>query len=146
MVLSLSIVLTLLWVVARIGRKRQAGGARMRRATASVATGQVDLLGRRSIGRNSSIAVVRVDGRTMVVGQTPQQITLLGETTDEPALTSPQVGAIDVGTARVAPTDAALPVGSGTARTPWPASDSGAGAPTAWDALLERLREMTVRH
>jgi len=66
----------------------------------------------------------------MVVGQTAQQITLLAEEEATP---------VDC------PTQATS-AGLEDDLMPGLASDGGADAPKAWDALVDRLREMTVRH
>lgn len=130
MILSLSLVLGLLWVIARAGRGRRAGGGRLSRMTQGNAGPRIEMLGRRSVGRHSAILVVKVAGRTMIVGQTSQQITLLAE------------GEV----ATTAEGDEDPPVALAEDPMPRLALEGGAETPKAWDALIDRLREMTVRH
>jgi len=130
--LSLALVLGLIWGIARVGRGRQLKTARVRNAGALGASQPIEVVGRRSLGRNCAVLVVRTENRTMVLGQTPQQITVLSEgeplhgdradTADQP----PRVRHEDV--------------------MPGLASETGVLSPTAWDAIVDRLREMTVRH
>ena len=137
MLLALGLVLGLLWLFAKFGRGRQGkgGGRWMPRADAA----RIEVLDRRSLGRHSSIAVVRAAGRIVVVGQTPQQISVLLDADPEPAVPDGEgVGG-------------ETPVIGGPSTEedmlmPGLASTIGVDTPKAWDAFLERLREMTVRH
>ena len=130
MVLSLAIVLGLLWVIARVGRGRQVGGRRGR-AASGTATQRIEMLGRRSLGRHSAVFLIRAGNRTMVVGQTPQQITVLAEC-------EPDQSEVEAETTAAGHTDEDV--------MPGLASETGALTPKAWDAFVDRLREMTVRH
>jgi flagellar protein FliO/FliZ len=138
MILALGLVLGLLWLFSKFGRGRQGkgGGRWMPKADG----GKIEVMDRRSLGRHSSIAVVRAAGRIVVVGQTPQQISVLLDTQ----------GDSDVpGDAGAGGRAAAIGGPSGVDEEmtlPGLAVANGADAPKAWDAFLERLREMTVRH
>jgi flagellar protein FliO/FliZ len=66
---SLLVVLALMWGVARLVRRPLA-----RRGNTTVA-----LLARQQLGRGSSVAVLRVLDRALVLGVTEQNVTLLGE-------------------------------------------------------------------
>jgi flagellar biogenesis protein FliO len=138
MVLALALVLGLLWLFSKFGRSRQIKGRGL--WTARDDAGKIEVMDRRSLGRHSSIAVVRAAGRIVVVGQTPQQISVLLNAD----------GGLDAAAAN--DTAGKVPALGRPARTdeemsmPGLASTAGADIPKAWDALLERLREMTVRH
>jgi flagellar protein FliO/FliZ len=67
---SLLVVLTLIWAAARIARRPLA------RRGGPVFT----VLARQQLSRGSSVAVLRVVDRALVLGVTDQQVTLLGET------------------------------------------------------------------
>jgi flagellar biogenesis protein FliO len=126
MLLALGIVLGLLWLIAKVGQRSQRGPRRRSMGRSPVVDGgRIEMLGRRSMGRHSAIVVVRAAGRTMVVGQTPQQITVLTESL-EALRPDEDPGEED--------------------QVPGLASGDGADAPKAWDAFVDRLREMTVRH
>jgi flagellar protein FliO/FliZ len=69
--LALAFVLGALWLIARFAQRR---GRTVRRSQA------LAVLARQSLGKNSSVAVIKVMDRAMVVGVTDQQVSLLGET------------------------------------------------------------------
>jgi flagellar protein FliO/FliZ len=100
---------------------------------------QVELLARRSMGRNVSIAVVRVADQAMVVGITDHQVTTLAQTEldelDPRAASANGLTAVNgVSGARVQEAQ----------RTVLPTGPQGP-APT-WKAMLEQLKDRTVRH
>ena len=137
MVLALGLVLGLLWLFSKFGRGRQnkGRGRWMPRGD----EGKIEVMDRRSLGRHSSIAVVRAAGRIVVVGQTPQQISVLLDAPPEPAVLGEETaGGQGPGADRFSEIDEAMLV-------PGLAPTDGVDAPKAWDAFLERLREMTVR-
>ena len=72
MILALGLVLGLLWLFSKFGRGRQAK-SRGRWMQGGVDAGRIEVMDRRSLGRHSSIAVVRAAGRIVVVGQTPSR-------------------------------------------------------------------------
>jgi|HubBroStandDraft_4_1064222.scaffolds.fasta_scaffold461190_2 flagellar biogenesis protein FliO len=139
MILALGLVLGLLWLFSKFGRGRQAK-SRGRWMQGGVDAGKIEVMDRRSLGRHSSIAVVRAAGRIVVVGQTPQQISVLLDADPD---TDPLGGK--------AASDEASAIGEPSKPDeemllPGLAATTGVDAPKAWDAFLERLREMTVRH
>jgi flagellar biogenesis protein FliO len=92
LLVSLGAVLTLVVWVARYAAKRGLGGARTPRGGVTV-----DVLSRRPLGRTSSVQVVRVGRRTMVLGVTEHGVSVLGELGEEdlvvpePVVSRPQV-------------------------------------------------------
>jgi flagellar biogenesis protein FliO len=138
MILALGLVLGLLWLFSKFGRGRQSKGRS--RWMARPDGGKIEVMDRRSLGRHSSIAVVRAAGRVVVVGQTPQQISVLldaSSDTDVPGEETATGGFSSLDGPSPADQEVVLP---GLAAT------NGVETPKAWDAFLERLREMTVRH
>jgi flagellar biosynthetic protein FliO len=119
LILSLAVVIGLMWVAANVLRKRGFSGVAGRRATRGP---DVELLARRQLGRNASIAIVRVAGRSIVVGVTDHQVTML----DDIEITDI---ALDEGNTWT--------VSSGAANTDSPAS--------AWKMMLDQMRTRTVR-
>jgi flagellar protein FliO/FliZ len=67
---SLLVVLALMWLLARATRKKI--GSRSGDA--------LSVISRQSLSRGSSVAVVKVADRALVLGVTESQVTLLGET------------------------------------------------------------------
>jgi flagellar protein FliO/FliZ len=116
LIFSLAIVIGLMWLAANVLRKRGLSGVAGRRAARGPA---VELVARRGLGRNASIAIVRVGERSMGVGVTDHQVTKLGDI---------DVEEIDVNEA------ANWTVPQGTNR---PAS--------AWKTMLEQMRNRTAR-
>ena len=139
MILVLGLVLGLLWLFSKFGRGRQAK-SRGRWMQGGVDAGRIEVMDRRSLGRHSSIAVVRAAGRIVVVGQTPQQISVLLDADPD---ADPLGGKLASGeTSAIG--DPSKP--DEEMLLPGLAATTGVDAPKAWDAFLERLREMTVRH
>lgn len=68
---SLLIVFGLMWGLAKLAR---------RPLNARRGTGALAVLGRQQLSRGTSVAVIQVADRALVVGVTEQQISLLGET------------------------------------------------------------------
>jgi flagellar protein FliO/FliZ len=137
MVLALGLVLGLLWLFSKFGRGRQAKGRA--RWSPRADNGRIEVMDRRSLGRHSSIAVVRAAGRIVVVGQTPQQISVLLDAEADSDASADEHAAVETSATGNEP---------GTSEEmlmPGLASMNGADAPKAWDAFLERMREMTVR-
>ena len=138
MVLALGLVLGLLWLFSKFGRSRQVKGRG--RWMQGADAGRIEVMDRRSLGRHSSIAVVRAAGRIVVVGQTPQQISVLLDADRDPVAVGAEVASGETSAAD------GLPSPDEEMLLPGLASTTGVDAPKAWDAFLERLREMTVRH
>ena len=113
---SLAVVMGLMWAAASMLRKRGMGVAKSRSAHGA----DIELLSRRPMGRNTSIAVVRVGEKAIVVGVTDQRITKLDDA---------EVAEIDLN-------DGAN----------WTAPNGVPGPATAWKAMLDQLRNRTVRH
>jgi len=117
LLVSLGIVIGLMWAAARIMKNRGIGGIG---GNSKRPGPQVDIVARRTLGRNSSIAIVRAGSQGMVVGITENQITKLAEA-DLDEITLPAEGQ-------------------------WTADPQGPPGPTpSWKAMLEQLRDKTVR-
>ena len=125
---SLLVVLMLMWGAARLLR-RPFGG----RGSDGLA-----VLGSHQLGRGSSVAVVRVGERALVLGITDQQVSLLGETDLAAFETDPEEEhiAVDV--------DGDLLPGRHPASTGGPLSGSIL-SPRTWMSTLEFLRDRTTR-
>jgi flagellar protein FliO/FliZ len=81
---------------------------------------RIEVLARHSLGRRSSVALVRAGGRGMVLGITDQHVTLLAETdADELVIEEPP-------------------------RTVVPVGDPAVAGPP-WRSITETLRDRTVR-
>src|ERR1700723_1606571 len=89
MILALGLVLGLLWLFSKFGRGRQTKGRSRWMSRAD--EGKIEVMDRRSLGRHSSIAVVRAAGRIVVVGQTPQQISVLLDADRDPVALGAEV-------------------------------------------------------
>jgi flagellar protein FliO/FliZ len=130
LVVSLGVVLGLMWVAARL-LARQSGG-RVARVSRPV---PIQVLARSSLSKNSSVAVVAAAGKALIVGITDNQVTLLGES-DLESLTAPE-----------AEEDPATTItAAARTRPPWASpARPGAAAFSPWTAILDTLRDRTVR-
>ncbi len=121
LVLSLAFIGFVLWFAARVAQKRGLGQG----------NGLIEVVARQRMGRASSVSVVRIAGRVLVVGSTEEQVTLLAE--------------VDGDVVDEAIAERRLAV----------AQPAGAGAPGAlagsvfdrngWTTFVSQLRERTVR-
>jgi len=124
LVVSLGVVVAIMaaaaWVLKRVAAGGLAAGGRGRPGRPV----RIEVLARQSLGRRSSIALVRAGGRGLVLGITDQHVTLLAETAAD-ELVMPD----------------AIPE---PPRTVAPIGDPVVAGPT-WRSLTETLRERTVR-
>ncbi|MHB1087738.1 MAG: flagellar biosynthetic protein FliO [Acidimicrobiales bacterium] len=123
--LVLGLVIGLLLLLARVARRFQVAGGKL----VAKPTGQVEVVSRRSLGKHSSIYLVRVLDRTFLVGQGAQQVSLLA----------------DLGSPDTEVEARTVPHTHDDLLAPGTASDHDVHAPGAWDAFVDRLRELTVR-
>ena len=111
LLVSLAVVFALMAVAARLARRRGLG------STGTTAATRIEVLARQGLGRNSSVQLVRVAGRTLVLGVTDASVQVLGEA--DPLLLAAE-----------------------QALTPEP----DAARPAAgWSTLVEALQARTVR-
>ena len=146
-VLSLVVVLVLLWVAARALRKNQ------RRSMHGV---DVDVLARQPLAQRSSLAIVQVGDRALVLGVTESRVELLTEAplasliatrdvqdvpvTDDDHALDASLDEVRVPAGLVAQRKPSLPHGT----TPGGLAGS-ALSPATWAKALDAVREMTVR-
>jgi flagellar protein FliO/FliZ len=110
---SLAVVFALMAVAGRLLRRRGLG------TRGTTATSRIEVLARQGLGRTSSVQLVRVAGRTLVLGVTETNVSVLGEA--DPLLLE----------AELALTAAAEPDAPAT--------------PGAWGPFLELLKDRTAR-
>ena len=115
--ISLAVVFGLMWIAARLLRRRGLGSSK-----GSTATSRIEVLARQGLGRTSSVQLVRVGGRTLVLGVTETQVSVLGEA--DPLLLEAELAL------------SALPAAP---------SEPSTAKPGAWGPFLEQLKERTVR-
>jgi flagellar protein FliO/FliZ len=136
LVLSLGFIAVVLVVASRVAKKRGLGQG----------NGLIEVVARQRMGRASSVSVLRVAGRVLVVGSTDEQVTLLAEVEED-----------EVRTALAASPRAVALRGEGTADAEPHARPAlvarGAGGVLAgsvldrgaWTSLVQDLRDRTVR-
>lgn len=129
---SLLVVFGLMWGLARVARR---GGVGRR------GSGSLSVLNRQSLSRGSSVAVVQVANRALILGVTDNQVSLLGETDldafgHEPhPAHDPKGGGSDL-LAAAHPT--VLPHHGGRL-------DGSLLSPRTWGSTLDFLRDRTTR-
>lgn len=135
---ALGAVIAAMWGVSRIARRAGRPGGR---------AASIQVLAGRSVSRHSSIGVVRVASKVLVIGTTPQSMAVLAELSPEEAaeleVTAPAPArAVRV---RTRPEPLGELLGAGVrARGPGRGEPGGAG-PAGMAELLEWLREKSVR-
>ncbi len=127
LLLSLAFVAGVLWFAARLAKKRGLGSS----------GGLVEVVAHQRMGRASTVNVLRIGDRVLVVGATEQQVTLLAELDGE-ALEATLAERAD-GEGRPA-----LPVASAPGRSGGALAGSVLDR-SAWSGLVGQLRERTVR-
>ncbi|MCZ2836496.1 FliO/MopB family protein [Modestobacter sp. VKM Ac-2985] len=135
LVLSLAFVAAVLLFASKVAKKRGLGGA----------TGVIEVVARQRMGRASSVSVLRVAGRVLVVGSTEEQVTLLAELEDD-ELQAALATQVRPGATGENGATTELPA----ARVPVPRASSGALAGSVldrstWTSAVHELRERTVR-
>lgn len=128
---SLLIVFGLMWGLARVAR-RPLGGRH--------GTGSLSVLNRQQLSRGSSVAVVQVADRALVLGVTDQQVSLLGETDLAEFERHPH--AVERRNAVVVAPDEVLP----SSGSPAGRLDGSLLSPRTWSSTLDFLRDRTTRH
>ena len=113
--ISLAVVFGLMMIAGRVLRRRGLGSAK-----GATATSRIDVLARQGLGRSSSVQLVRVGGRTLVLGVTDSAVSVLAEA--DPLLLEAELA--------LSPTSATAPV---SAKAP------------GWGSLVELLKERTAR-
>ena len=136
LVLCLAFIAVVLMYASRVAKKRGLGGA----------TGVIEVVARQRMGRSSSVSVLRVAGRVLVVGATEEQVTLLAEVEDDELRTALAAQVRPAGA-----TGAADELDAEPGR-PLVAARSGSGALAGsvldrgtWSTVVQELRERTVR-
>jgi flagellar protein FliO/FliZ len=120
--LSLGVVMALMFGLTHFLRRRGMGGLAPSKARRSVEGADVEVLARKPLGRNASIAIVRAGPKAMVLGITENMVTMLTEA---------DVRVIDLEDTEVQ-------------RTVLPRAAISGANPT-WKTMLEGLRDRTVR-
>ena len=135
LVLCLAFIAVVLVYASKVAKKKGLGGA----------TGVIEVVARQRMGRASSVSVLRVAGRVLVVGSTEEQVTLLAEVEDEELQTAlaaqlrPAAPTADGETTEL-PVGARLPARTGSPALAGSVLDRG-----TWTTVVQELRERTVR-
>jgi flagellar protein FliO/FliZ len=129
LVLCLAFVGGVLLFASRVAQKRGLGGT----------TGVIEVVARQRMGRASSVSVLRVAGRVLVVGSTEEQVTLLAEVEDEELATA-MAASSGHGTADERAPGRPTPPARGTGVLAGSVLDRG-----TWTSVVQELRERTVR-
>jgi flagellar biosynthetic protein FliO len=109
---SMAVVLGLMALAARLVRRRGLGGTR-----GAGPVSRIEVLARHGLGRTSSVQLVRVGGRTLVLGVTDAHVSVLSEA--DPLLVEAELA--------LAPVEAPSPSAPG------------------WGPLVELLKDATAR-
>ena len=132
LVFSLGLIGVVLLFASRLAKKRGLGGN----------SGLIEVVARQRMGRASSVSVLRVAGRTLVLGSTDEQITLLAEVDEDEFQAALAASPANVPPAAdgTPPARGLLAAGSGTGSLAGSVLDR-----RAWTSVVQQLRERTVR-
>ncbi len=135
LVLSLGFIAAVLVFASRLAKKRGLGQG----------NGLIEVVARQRMGRASSVSVLRVAGRVLVIGSTDEQVTLLAEMEEsevETALAAaPRPGTTEDAAGNLVPAPRrALGAQHSSGRLAGSVFDRG-----AWTSLVQDLRDRTVR-
>nr|WP_275941637.1 flagellar biosynthetic protein FliO [Planosporangium mesophilum] len=129
-IFSLLVVVALMWGMAKLARKplgiRKGGGL-------------IEVLGRQQLSRGSSVAVVRIADKAMVLGVTDGQVSLIAETELSVIEEYQPEVALKRESLSLESLDSPAPIG-----TAGPLTGSALSVDT-WKQTLKFLRERTVR-
>ncbi|MDP1793339.1 MAG: flagellar biosynthetic protein FliO [Acidimicrobiales bacterium] len=132
MLIKVAFVFGLLFVTLRVvGKLYNGGGAKIMGGRHEGAVIQV--IGRQSIGRNADVTVVTLGERTLVLGVTEHNVSMVAELDPEEMVTRE---VIDIPPAMVAAVASPLAI---------PARTQAQASVPSWRDLLESMRERTVR-
>jgi flagellar protein FliO/FliZ len=137
MIAALAVVVALLGLAARFARRTGLAGPRTPAPWA-----RVEVLNRSVLSRSSSVAVIRVAGRVLLLGITDQSVEVLTELDVASDSGTPEVLAQGAAPARPSPNPLdRLGLGGGRVER----SDGGTQASAQQKSLVDLLRERTVR-
>lgn len=128
---SLAVILGLIWLAARLLRRSS------KKAVTSSAA--LEVVARRSMGRRSSLLVIDVSGRRLLVGATDTQISLVADLTGE------VVAGVDLGRPDLAPLDDRDVEVLNLTTPPVGRAISTTASPTGVGTLINSIRDLTVR-
>ena len=132
---SLLVVFGLMWGLARVARR---GGLGRR------GSGNLSVLNRQSLSRGSSVAVVQVADRALILGVTDTQVSLLGET-ELGAFSHEPHPAANHGTATVEAGELLPPAHPTVLPHHGGKLDGSILSPRTWSSTLDFLRDRTTR-
>ena len=133
LVLCLGFIAAVLLYASKMAKKRGLGGA----------TGVIEVVARQRMGRTSTVSVLRVAGRVLVIGSTEEQVTLLAEVEDEELQTAlaAQLGPVAADAdGATAPATRRMPAPAGTGALAGSVLDK-----STWTSVVQELRDRTVR-
>jgi len=139
MSVSLAIILGLIWAASRFVRRR--GSVLGKSST------EVEVVAKRSTGRRSNLLVVKVAGRTLLVGATDTHVSLVADVTDLPAEQLEPAGPPSLVLPSLVSGPASGPValdGGRSVDLRQPKRSVGGARGTA-SPLLDSIRDLTVR-
>lgn len=134
MLIKVGFVFGLLFVTLRVVGKLHNSGAKITGGRHDGAVIQV--IGRQSIGRNADVTVVSLGERTLVLGVTEHNVSMVAELDPEDMVTREVIEIAPAQVAAVAASQGQLAI---------PARTQASVQVPSWRDVLESLRERTVR-
>jgi flagellar protein FliO/FliZ len=126
---SMAVVIGVMWFAARVMKNKRLPGLGGSQRKTDTKLHEIEVLSRQGLGKNANVTLIRAGGRTLVLGVTDAQVTLLTALEDEFTATPLSL----------------VPTSSNIQRTDVPAGAELPSTDQAWKGLLEQVRERTVR-
>ncbi|MFI7596939.1 flagellar biosynthetic protein FliO [Actinoplanes sp. NPDC049681] len=133
---SLLVVFGLMWGLARVARR---GGLGRR------GSGNLSVLNRQSLSRGSSVAVVQVADRALILGVTDNQVSLLGETELDAFAHEPHGISLKRDPVAVQPDDVLPPAHPTVLPHHGGRLEGSILSPRTWTSTIDFLRDRTTR-
>ncbi len=138
---ALAIVLIIIAVLAKLLRRGRVGIYKSPKSSARPAT--IEIVSRKTLSRHNSLTVIEVEGSRFLLAVTAQSVNLIS-----PVDSQNSVEVIESqNTLSENDFSQLLTLGSSKGKSnvsPWKAAPGE--TPQAWDAFIEKLRGITIRH
>jgi flagellar biogenesis protein FliO len=119
---SMAVVIGVMWFLAKAMKNKRLPGIGSAQSKADAKRNQIDVLGRQGLHKSATVTLVRVGDKTLLLGVTDMQVTLLADMSDAKTA-SPPLSLVS-NSIESHPADAVEP---------------------GWKSLLEQARERTLR-
>lgn len=134
---SMAVVLVVMWGAARVMKNKRIPGlpsvGNFQKSKEDAKRNEIEVLSRTGLSKNATVTLVRAGGKTLLLGVTDAQVTLLSEIDEAVETTTLSLVAEEAQSSSIHRT------GTSTSASQLPTTEQ------AWKGLLSQVRERTVR-